>query len=46
MLEERVKGLKLKLVGESVRANFVPNEEELHKAYDWAVAFAKQVQEA
>lgn len=36
MLEERVKGLKLKLIGESVRANFVPSEEELKRAYDWA----------
>lgn len=44
MLEERVKGLKLKLIGESVRANFVPNDEELKQAYDWAVGFAKQLQ--
>lgn len=43
MLEERVKGLKLKLIGESVRANFVPNAEELKQAYDWAVDFAKQL---
>ncbi|MBE7029868.1 MAG: FprA family A-type flavoprotein [Ruminococcaceae bacterium] len=43
MLEERLKGLKLKLFGESVRANFVPDDAELKNAYDWAVGFAAQL---
>ncbi|MBC7765718.1 MAG: FprA family A-type flavoprotein [Hyphomonadaceae bacterium] len=40
MLEERVKSLKFNLVGEGIRANFVPSEDELSTAYQYGKQFA------
>lgn len=43
MLEERLRGLKLNVFGEGVRANLVPSDEELAKVREYAVAFATEL---
>ena len=44
MLVERLKGLKLNVVGEGVRVNFVPNEDELAQVRDYAENFAMNIE--
>lgn len=41
MIVERLKGLKLSVVGDGLRVNFVPNENELSAAREYAAAFAR-----
>jgi len=43
VLEERLRGLKMNVFGEGVRANFVPSNEELEKVTAYAVEFAKMI---
>ena len=43
VLEERLRGLKMNVFGEGVRANFVPSNEELEKVKAYAVEFAKMI---
>jgi flavorubredoxin len=42
-LTARLSGLKLKFFGEGVRANFVPSEEELAAAREYAAAFGEEL---
>lgn len=43
MLEERLRGLKLNVFGEGIRANLVPSQEELEKVKEYAVNFATEL---
>lgn len=43
MLEDRVKSLKLKLLGEGLKANFVPSEDELKKVFEYGVSFGNEL---
>ncbi len=43
MMEDRVKGLKLKLFGEGIRVNFIPSEDDLKSIYEYGTAFAKEL---
>jgi len=43
MLVERLKGLKLNVVGEGLRVNFVPSEEELAQVREYAESFAQSI---
>lgn len=44
MLIERLRGLKLNVIGEGVRANFVPSEEELALVRAYAESFAQSIE--
>ncbi len=44
MLVERLKGLKLNVVGEGVRVNFVPSEDDLAQVRDYAEYFAMNIE--
>lgn len=43
MLIERLKGLKLNVIGEGVRVNFMPSKEELAQVREYAESFAQSI---
>ncbi|MEI6578279.1 MAG: FprA family A-type flavoprotein [Eubacteriales bacterium] len=43
MLVERLKGLKLNVIGEGLRVNFVPSEDELTLVREYAESFAQSI---
>jgi len=46
MIAERLRGLKLNVLGEGLKVNFVPNASELEGAKDYALEFARMLTEA